>query len=99
MEQEHDLASGITQGGSGRALLSLASTEQKSVLTPCWSIAGGSSGLALRMMDSTGFPAVSRTTTACLTDCQATAWETSLKIERETSGWSPMADSICFAKR
>jgi len=97
MEPDRNLASGTTLEESGRATLSQDSTEQESILIPYWSIAEEHSGLAQRMMDSTAFPVVSPTTTACLTGCQAIAWVTFLRIEKETSGRSPMADSICFA--
>src|SRR6202040_544841 len=51
------------------------------------------------MMESTAFAAVSPTTTACLMGFQATTRGPFLRIEKETSGCSPMGASICFATR
>src|ERR1700733_194224 len=99
MERDRNLASGITREVSGRATLSRDSTGQEPFLMPCWSIAEVHSGLAHRMMESTAFAEVSPTTTACLMGCQAIAWWAFLRIEKETSGWPPMGDSICFATR
>src|SRR5580704_18830201 len=99
MERDRNLASGITPEVSGRATLSRDLTGQEPVLMPCWSIAEGHSGLAHGMTESTAFAAVSPTTMACRMGCQATTWGSFLRIEKETSGSSPMGDSICFATR
>src|ERR1700732_3412575 len=99
MERDHSLASGITPEVDGRAMLSRDSTGQGSVRVTCWSIAEAHSGLPRRMTESTAFAAVSPTTTAWLMGCQATTRGPFLRIEKETSGYSPMGDSICFATR